>query len=354
MMSKYILPLACLVAAVAFMPERAAATSGYYVLREIPMPEIAGWDYLSIDSDARRLFISNNSGIVIVDIDTMRQVGTVPQPPSFKGVGLVHGVAVAAPLGRGFISHELPPSVYVFDLKTLAPLGVAATDRGTDAVVYDASTRRVFTFNSKQRGVHDATAIAGASAQALGNIPLPGAPESAVADGSGNLYVNIASRSALGRIDARALKLTATWPLAPCKEPGGLAMDVAQRRLFATCDNQIMVMVDADSGKVLSKVSTGEGTDAAAFDPATGYVFVSNGAGTLTIAHEDSREQLSVADDIKTASGARTLALDTKTHRVFLLAGEFGAAAVRSQDNPHGYPLAKRGTVKLLVVGPQQ
>jgi DNA-binding beta-propeller fold protein YncE len=354
-MKKFILLPGCLIVVLAFPPPgHTASPSGYRVLREIPMPDIEGWDYLTIDSDARRLFISNNSGIVIVDIDTLRQVGTVPQPPSFKGVGLVHGVAVATALRRGFISHEMPPSVYIFDLQTLAPLGVTATDRGTDAVVYDASTKRVFTLNSKQPGVHDATAIDAVSGQALGNIPLPGAPESAVTDGSGNLYVNIANRSTLARIDTRKLKLTATWPLAPCKEPGGLALDVAQRRLFATCDNKIVVMVDADSGKVLANVPAGEGTDAAAFDPATGNVFASNGAGTLTVAHEDSREKLVLIENVKTAPGARTMALDTTTHRVFLLAGEFGDAAPRSQDNPHGYPLAKRGTVKLLVLGPQQ
>jgi len=353
-MKKFFLLLGCLIAALAFtLPVRTAAASAYHVVREIPMPDIEGWDYLTIDSDARRLYISNNSGIVVVDIDTLRQVGTVPQPPSFKGVGLVHGVAVATPLERGFISHEQPPSVYVFDLKSLSKVAVTATDRGTDAVVYDAFTRRVFTLNSKQPGVHDATAIDGVSGQALANIPLPGTPEFAVTDGAGSLYVNIASRNALGRIDTQALKLTKTWRLAPCKEPGGLAMDVARRRLFATCDNQIMVMVDADTGKVLSKVPTGEGTDAAAFDPATGNVFASNGEGTLTIAHEDSRDKLSLIDNIKTASGARTMAFDTATHQVFLLAGEFSATPPpRSPENPHGYPKAKPGTVKLIIVGP--
>ena len=353
-MSKRVILLGCCcIAALAFGPSaRAVQTSGYHVLREIPMPGIEGWDYLTIDSGARRLFISNNSGIVIMDIDTLRQVGTVPQPPSFTGVGLVHGVAVAAELGRGFISHERPPSVYVFDLKTLAPLGVTATDRGTDAIVYDSATKRVFTFNAKQPGVHDATVVDGVSGQALSNIPLPSAPESAVTDGAGTLYVNIPGRSAMASIDTHALQLAKIWQLDPCREPGGLAMDAAHRRLFATCDNQIMVMVDADSGKVISKVPTGEGTDAAAFDPGTGDVFASNGEGTLTIAHEDSREKLALVENVKTAPGARTMALDTVTHRVFLLAGKFGAAAPRSQDNPHGYPLATAGSVKLMIIGP--
>jgi DNA-binding beta-propeller fold protein YncE len=353
MSKKFILLEYCLIAALAFgAPARALQSSGYHVLREIPMPDIEGWDYLTIDSDARRLFISNNSGIVILDIDTLRQVGTVPQPPSFTGVGLVHGVAVAAALGRGFMSHERPPSVYVFDLKSLATLGVTATNPGTDAIVYDSATKRVFTLNAKQPGVHDATAVDGLSGQVLANLPLPSAPESAVTDGAGSLYVNIPGRNSMARIDTQALKLGAIWRLAPCREPGGLAMDAAHRRLFATCDNQIMVMVDADSGKVISKVPTGEGTDAAAFDPGTGNVFASNGAGTLTIAHEDSREQLVLVDNVKTAPGARTMALDPVTHRVFLLAGEFGAAAPRSQDNPHGYPLAKPGSVKVMIVGP--
>jgi len=316
------------------------------------MPEIAGWDYLAIDPAARRLFLSNNSGVVILDVDTLRRIGTVPNPPTFRGVGLVHGVAVATSLGRGFISHELPPSVYAFDLKTLAPLATTPTDRGTDAVVYDGFSRRVFTLNGKQRGIHDVTAIDAASGRALGTIPLPGRPEFAVADGNGHLYVNIASRGTLGQIDTRNLRFTKDWPLGPCKEPGGLAMDVARRRLFAACDNQIMVMVDADTGRVLGQVVSGDGTDAVAFDPGTGDVFASNGAGTLTVAHEDPGDRLRLIETITTAPGARTLALDPATHRVFLLAGDFSAPPPASVDNPHGYPTAMPGSVKLLIFGP--
>jgi len=345
--------VACAAAQLQARPLPAGAPAGYHLQRELPMAEVTGWDELAIDAAARRLFISNNSGLVVFDIDTLQRVGTVPQPPNFKGVGLVHGVAIAAVLGRGFISHELPPSVYAFDLKSLAPLGVTPTDSGTDAIVYDPASQRVFTFNSKHRGVHDATAVDAVSGRLLAAIPLPGSPESAVADGSGKLYVNIESLSALVEIDARLLKVTRQWPLSPCKGPGGLAMDIAHRRLFAACDNQIMVMIDAESGKVLAQQPTGDGTDAVSFDPGTGLAFASNGAGTLTVLHEDSPYKLSLVQNVTTAPGARTMALDPMTHRVFLVAGQFGAAGARpTADNPHGYPTARPGSVRLLVFGP--
>jgi DNA-binding beta-propeller fold protein YncE len=343
---------ACAAALACASSVSAASAAGFHLIREVPMPDILGWDYLAIDPAARRLFLSNNSGVVVLDVDTLQRIGTVPDPPTFRGVGLVHGVAVASSLGRGFISHELPPSVYAFDLKTLGPLGTTATHRGTDAVVYDDFTWRVFSLNGKQPGNHDVTAIDAASGRALGTIPLPGRPEFAVADGSGHLYVNIANRSTLARIDTQALKVTTAWPLAPCKEPGGLAMDVAHRRLFVACDNQIMVMVNADTGEVIGQVPTGDGTDAVAFDPGTGDVFASNGAGTLTIAHEDSLVRLRLVSSVKTAPGARTLALDAATHRVFLLAGDFRAPPPASADNPHGYPTATPGSVKLMIFGP--
>jgi len=344
---------ACAVALACASMVSAASAAGYYLIRAVPMPDILGWDYLAIDPAARRLFLSNNTGVVILDVDTLQRIGTVPDPPTFRGVGLVHGVAVAASLGRGFISHELPPSVYAFDLKTLAPLGTTATDRGTDAVVYDEFSRRVFTLNGKRPGIHDATAIDATSGKVLATIPLPGRPEFAVSDGGGHLYVNIASRGTLARIDTQTLRFDTAWPLAPCKEPGGLAIDVARRRLFAACDNRIMVMVDADTGQVLAQLPTGDGTDAVAFDPGTGNVFASNGAGTLTIAHEDKGTALRLLATVRTAPGARTLALDPTTHRVFLLAGDFGAPpAASSADNPHGYPTAIPGSVKLMIVGP--
>jgi hypothetical protein len=339
---------------ISHVAQAAPGGSGYKLIRDMPMPDVTGWDYLSIDSEARRLYIASNRGAVVFDIDAEKVVGNVPDPPFKRGVGLVHGVAVAREFNRGFLSHEVPPSVIVFDLKSLAQLGVTPTDPGTDAVLYDPASKRVFTFNGKKEGVHDVSVIDAASGKGAGTIQLSGSPEFAVADGAGHVYVNIANKSALAQIDSKTLKVSATWPLAPCKEPSGLAIDVAHRRLFAGCDNKLMAMVDGDTGKVVATVPIDDGVDANAFDPGTGYAFSSNGEGTLTVAHEDSPDKLTLVEAVKTSPGARTMAVDLKTHRVFLMAGKFAAGRAKpSPDNPHGYPEIEKGTAKLLILGRQ-
>ncbi len=330
-----------------------AAATGYHLLRRVALPSVTGWDYLSIDPARRALYVSNNSGILVIDVDSLRTVGTVPSPPNWRGVGLVHGVAIAEALGRGFISREQPPSVGTFDLGGHTILRSTPTDPGTDAIVYDPSTRRVFTFNGKRPGIHDVTVMDAVTGRALGNVALPGRPEFAVADGRGGVYVNIASASELGRIDARALRLANVWKMTPCRDPSALAIDPAHRRLFAACANRIMVMLSADTGRVLGSVPTGAGTDAAAFDPMTGDVFAANGEGTLTVAREADPGHIELLQQVQTESGARTMALDAKTHRVFLVAAKFAAAPERpTDDNPHGYPSAVPGTARLLVYGP--
>jgi hypothetical protein len=329
------------------------APGGYKLLREVPLPQVTGWDYLTIDPEMRRLLISDNSGAVVMDIDTDKVVGRVPDPPFTHGVGFVHGVAFARDLNRGFLSHEVPPSVITFNLQTLAQIGVTKTDPGTDAVIYDPTSKRVFTLNGKKAGVHNATVINAANGNSLATIALPGVPEFAAVDDAGHLYVNIESKSELAEIDTKSLKILNTWPLAPCQEPSALAMDVTHRRLFAGCDNKMLAMVDAGTGKVVATVAIGDGVDATEYDPATGYVFSSNGEGTLTIAHEDSPTQLTRIGDIKTQPGARTMALDTKTHRVFVLYAKFEPhrPAMKTPDNPHRYPSMVPGTARLLIFG---
>ena len=329
-----------------------SAPGGYKLVNNIALPQITGWDYLTIDSEMRRLYISDNSGAVVMDIDTDRIIGRMPSTPFAHEVGLVHGVALAHDLNRGFLSHEIPPSVILFNLDTLAETGTAKTAPGTDAVVYDAFTRRVFTMNGKVKGVHNISAIDATNGASLRDIPLPGSPEFAVADGSGHLYVNIESKSELAQVDTRTLKILHLWPLAPCEAPGAMAIDAAHRRLFIGCDNKIMAMVDADSGKVLGTVATGDGVDAARFDPATGYAFASSDEGLLTIAHEDAPRQFTLVGNVKTLPGGRTMALDTKTHRVFVLCGTGDdRTAAKTPGNPHGYPVAAPATVKLLIFG---
>jgi len=331
--------------------QNAPADSGYKLIRALPLPGEGLWDYFGIDTEARRLYVSRDTGIIVFDVDSESVVGTIPRTPFAHRGGFVHGVAIARELNRGFISHEVPPSVIIFDLKTLAQIGEAKTDPGTDAIIYDAASKRVFTFNGKE-GVHDASAFDAATGKLVGTIPLAGAPEYAVTDDIGHIYVNIEDKSELSQINSRNLKVTATWPLKPCEGPSGLAMDVTHRRLFVGCHNKLMTMVDADTGKVVSTVPIGNGVDANRFDPGTEFAFSSNGDGTLTIAHEDSPNRLTLVENVKTEPGARTMELDPKTHRVFLVTAEFGPRpAQATPDNPHRYQSIAPNTARLLIFG---
>ena len=330
----------------------APARSGYKLLRSIPLPGEGGWDYLGIDPEARRLYVSRDTGVVVLDIDSEKLVGTIPSSPfPHPSVGFVHGAAIAREFNRGFISHEVPPSAMIFDLKTLAQVGEAKTDPGPDAIIYDPASKRVFTFNGKDK-IHDATVIDAATAKVVGTIPLAASPEYAAADGSGHVYVNIEDKSEVSQIDSRTLKVTATWNVKPCEGPGGMAIDVAHRRLFLGCHNKLMAMVDADTGKVVSTVPIGEEVDANRFDPGTGLAFSSNGEGTLTIAHEDSPDRLTLVENVTTEPGARTMELDPKTHRVFLVSAKFGPRPAKATpENPHRYEPVLPNTARLLIFG---
>ena len=342
-----------LLALMASRVQGAPGKSGYRLMRELPLSSVTGWDYLTIDPADRRLYVTDNSGAIVFDIDAGKVIGHVPNPPFTRGIGFVHGVAIARESNRGFLSHEVPPSVIVFDLKTLAPTGLAATSPGTDAVVYDPFSKRVFAFNGKKAGVQNATVIDAATGKSVKTVSLPGVPESAAVDNMGHLYVNIASKSEIAEIDTRTLGITAVWPLAPCQDPSGLAIDPANHRLFVGCDNRFMAMVNAVTGRVLDTVPIGDGVDANAFDPSTAYAFASCGDGTLTIAHEASPEKLELVEQVKTAPGARTMALDLKTHQVFLISARFEPHPPdkATPDNPHRYPMIIPGTARLLVLG---
>ena len=245
----------------------------------------------------------------------------------------MHGIAIAADLGRGFVSNGREGTVSVFDLKTLATSSKVKVGDNPDAILYDPATKRVFTFNGRS---HDSTAIDAATGKVLGTIKLDGKPEFAASDAKGEIFVNIEDKSELDAIDPNTLEVKSKWPLAPCKEPSGLAIDRKNRRLFVGCDNKMMAVVDADSGKVLATPAIGEGVDATAFDDETGLAFASCGEdGVLTVVKEESPEKFSVAETVKTESGARTLALDAKTHNVFVVTAKFGPPPPPTAANPH-------------------
>ncbi|MGO9087036.1 MAG: YncE family protein [Terriglobales bacterium] len=321
----------------------AAAGPGYHVIQTYKVGGEGWWDYLTADSEARRVFISRGTHVMVLDADSGKTVGDIPDTPG------VHGIALAPELGKGFTSNGREGTVSIFDIKTLATSSKVKVGDNPDAILYDPATKRVFTFNGRS---HDSTAIDAASGKVLGTIKLDGKPEFAASDAKGMIYVNIEDKSELTAIDPMKMEVKATWPLAPCTEPSGLSIDRKNRRLFVGCDNKMMAVVDADSGKVLATPAIGEGVDATTFDPETGLAFASCGQdAVLTVVKEESPDKFSVAENVPTRRGARTLALDANTHNVFVVTADFGPRPEATADNPHPRPAMLPDSFVVLVVG---
>ena len=320
----------------------AAAGPGYHVAKTYKLGGEGGWDYLNADASARRLYISRGTHVIVLDIDSGKTVGDIPDTQG------VHGIALAPDLGRGFTSNGREGTVTIFDLQTLKPVGEKVkVGENPDAILYDPASKRVFTFNGRSQ---DASAIDATSGKVLGTIKLDGKPEFAASDGQGTVFVNIEDKSELTVIDPNTLAVKAKWPLAPCTEPSGLAIDRKHRRLFAGCDNKMMAVVDADSGKVLATPAIGEGVDATAYDDETGLAFASCGEGVLTVVKQESPDKYSVAENAQTERGARTMALDSKTHDVYTVTAKFGPRPAATADNPHPRPPMLPDSFVVLVV----
>jgi len=320
----------------------AAADPGYHVIKTYKLGGEGGWDYLTLDSSSRRLYISRATHVIVIDADSGKPVGDIPDTPG------VHGIALAPELGRGFVSNGREGTVTIFDIETLKLITKVKVGDNPDAILYDPATKRVFTFNGKS---HDSTALDAAKGTVLGTIKLEGKPEFAASDGKGEIFVNIEDKSQLDAIDPAKLEVKSRWPLAPCEEPSGLSIDREHRRLFAGCDNKMMAVVDADSGKVLATPAIGDGVDATAFDPGTGLAFASCGEGVLTVVREESPNKFSVAENVKTQEGARTLALDDKTHQVFVVTAKFGPPPPPTAEQPHPRHSILPDTFVVLVLG---
>ena len=318
-----------------------AAGSGYHVVTTYKIGGDGGWDYLTADSDARRLYISRATHVMVLDADSGKSVGDIPDTPG------VHGIALAPELGRGFTSNGREGTVSIFDIKTLVVSNKVKVGENPDAILYDPATKRVFTFNGRSQ---DSSAIDAASGKVLATIKLDGKPEFAASDAKGEVFVNIEDKSELVAIDADKMEVKAKWPLAPCEEPSGLSIDRKNRRLFVGCGNKMMAVVDADSGKVLATPPIGDGVDATTFDPETGLAFASCGEGVLTVVKEDSPGKFS-AENVPTQQGARTLALDSKTHNVFVVTAKFGPPPAATADNPHPRRSIMPDSFVVLVVG---
>jgi hypothetical protein len=292
--------------------------SGYRLVKTLPAGGDEGWDYVAVDSGARRVYVSHGTHVAVLDADSGAAVGDIPDTQG------VHGIAIASDLGRGFTSNGRANTVTIFDLKTLKTLSSVKAGTNPDAIVYDQGTKRVFTMNGRSQ---DTTAINAADGTVAGTLALGGKPEFAVADGKGSIFVNIEDKSELVQFDPQKLAVLNRWSLAPCESPSGLAMDRKSRRLFAGCDNKLMAVIDADSGKIVATPAIGSGVDATTFDPETNFAFASNGEGTLTVVHEDSADKYTVIDNVPTKKSARTMGLDLKTHNIFLPAADFDAPA---------------------------
>jgi YVTN family beta-propeller protein len=318
-----------------------AAADGYHVIKTYKLGGDGGWDYLTLDPTSNRLYISRSTHVIVIDADSGRPVGEIPDTPG------VHGIALAPEFGRGFVSNGREGTVSVFDLNSLKVLNKIKVGENPDAILYDPASKRVFTFNGRS---DDVTAIDAAKGEVVGTIKVDGKPEFAASDAKGEIFVNIEDKSEVMALDPNKLEVKSRWPLAPCEEPSGLAIDRKHRRLFSGCGNKVMAIVDADSGKVVSTLPIGGGVDAAAFDPETGLAFASCGEGVLTVVREDSPDKFRVAESVATKRGARTMALDPVKHRIFLVTAEFGPPPAPTADQPRPRPAILPDSFVVLVV----
>lgn len=320
----------------------AQKTGGYHLLNKIQVGGEGGWDALVADADAHRLYVSHGTHVVVIDTASDKVVGDIPNTNG------VHGIALAEKLGRGFTSNGRDNTVTIFDLKTLKTLGTVKTDKNPDIIIFDPASRRVFAFNG---GSDTATVIEAADGKVAGTVDLGGKPEFAVSNGKGMVFVNLEDKSEIVGIDSKTLKPTVRWPIAPGEEPTGLAIDTKTNRLFTVCANKKMIVMNAETGKVIADLPTGSGTDGAEFDPGTKYAFAPNGEGTLTVVREDSKDKFSVFENVVTQPRARTMALDTKTHKVYLPTAQFGTAPAPTTAQPRPRAPMVPNTFVILVYG---
>jgi DNA-binding beta-propeller fold protein YncE len=313
---------------------------GYHLLKKIQVEGDGTWDYLAIDQNARRLYVSHQTQVEVIDLDSEKPVGKI------SGMNGVHGIAVAPKLGCGFITSGNNSTVKMFDLKTLQSISDLPAGNGADGILFEPVTKRVFAFNHRAGSLTVIDAVAG---KALENIELGGQPEFPVTDGKGTVWVNLEDKSTLLKIDAKEMKILQRWPVAPCEAPASMAMDQKNRRLFVGCNSKVMAVADADSGKIVTTLPIGEHVDATAFDPETKLIFNANRA-SVTIIHQDAPDKYSVVQTLETLPRANTLALDLKTRKIYLATAQFRE---KPASTPDGKPQQERapGSFMVLVYG---
>jgi DNA-binding beta-propeller fold protein YncE len=334
----FALPIFCIIGIAA-----AAQEPVFRVLETHVVGGNGGWDYVVLDTVGHRLFVGHEDRISVIDENTGKLLGEV------TGLHRAHGTALAYPAGRGFATSGEDSTVTMFDLKTLKVLGRMKAADDDDGVFFDPASKRVYTMNGD---AHSSTVIDPFAGKVAGNIPLGGKPEYGVSAGNGMIYANIADKSEVAEVDTKQMKVVRRWSLAPCEQPAGLAIDKVHHRLFSGCRNKLMAVSDIAGGKVLQTLPIGAGTDANAYDPATGYAFASNRDGTLTVAHEDAPGHFNVVQTVSTMPGAGTMALDAKTHKIYLVSAQMGPVpATATPDNPRRRAPVLPNTFTLLVVG---
>lgn len=304
--------------------------SGYHIVKKTLIGGEGGWDYLMVDEQARRLYVSHGDRVVVLNADSVTVVGEIPNTQG------VHGIAIAPEFGRGFTSNGRSSTVTIFDLKTLKTIKeVPVNGKNPDAILYDPLSKKLFTFNGRSS---DASVLNPSTGDTITVIPMGGKPEFAVTDLNGHVYVNNEDKSEINVVDTKTLKVIAHWSLAPGDGPSGLAMDIKNRRLFSVCGNKQMMVMNADDGKIVASLPIGSGVDACAYDPDTKMVFASNGEGTITVIRQESPDKYSVVENVATQRGARTMTIDLKTHALFTVSAEYGATPAPTAERPRPRP----------------
>jgi YVTN family beta-propeller protein len=320
-----------------------SAQSNYRIVNKIHIDGNGGWDYITMDEAASRLYVSHGNEMNVVDITTNKVIGTIPDT---KGV---HGIALAKDLDKGFISNGRDTSVTIIDLKTLKFIAkVKVTGNNPDAILYDPLSHKVFTFNGRNS---NSTVIDAKTNKVIGTIKLAGKPEFPVNDLTGKIYVNIEDKNSISVINVNTLKVEKTWSIAPGESPSGLAIDIKNKRLFSVCENKLMVVVDYITGKVIKTLKIGEGVDGVSFDPGLNRAYSSNGEGTMTVVQEKDANTFSVLENVPTQKGARTITVNTKTHKLYLPTAGYGEAPAATAQNPHPRAAVKPGTFEVIEIG---
>jgi DNA-binding beta-propeller fold protein YncE len=316
--------------------------SEYSIINKIKLPGNGGWDYLTVDETGGRLFISHSSVVLVVDLKSGLVAGTINETPG------VHGIAIAPDLNKAYISVGRNASVKVINFQTLAQIAdVKVTGQNPDAIMYDQFSGKVLTFNG---GSANATVLDAKTNEVVGTIALEGKPEFPASDGKGKIYVNIEDKSLISVIDIKSMKVEKSWPIAPGEEPSGLALDNETHRLFSVCSNKLMVIIDALDGHIVTTLPIGEGCDGVKFDPGMKRAYSSNGEGTMTVVQELNKDNFKVLENVTTMSGARTLALDTKSHHIYLPAAEYEPAPSATADNPRPRRTMKPDSFQVLDI----